>query len=421
MKVLLITKTNSGGGAAVAANRLNRALRRNGVDAKLLVQDLKRAEEGVFAVDYGLWYRFKSFARFALEKLLFLRFEKDRLARFAFSTADTGIDISQHPLVQEADILHLHWINQGFLSLDDIDKLMQLGKPIVWTQHDMWAFTGGCHYVGTCHEFLESCAYCPFLKKPAKNDLSSQLFAIKRRIYASTSISVVACSKWLRTMAQESKLFRSETFYNIPNSIDTAYYHKIDKTEARRRLGLPNDKKYILFGAANVDDSRKGIRYFVEAMAILDENYPSLKESIELVFFGKMSAKTKTLFPFKIHGYSFVKDPDTLINLYNAADIYVLPSLQDNLPNTVMEAMACGTPVVGFSIGGVPEMITDRLTGFLAEVKNSMSLATQIYDALFISNLNEIGRNAREKAIAQYSEKAVAASYQKVYQSALKK
>ena len=110
----------------------------------------------------------------------------------------------------------------------------------------------------------------------------------------------------------------------------------------------------------------------------------------------------------KIHGYSFVKDPDTLINLYNAADIYVLPSLQDNLPNTVMEAMACGTPVVGFSIGGVPEMITDRLTGFLAEVKNSMSLATQIYDALFISNLNEIGRNAREKAIAQYSEKAVA-------------
>ncbi|WP_430823114.1 glycosyltransferase family 4 protein [Carboxylicivirga sp. N1Y90] len=420
MKVLLINKTDMGGGAAVASNRLNRALRRNGVDAKLLVQDLVRDEEGVHAVDRGFIHRQKAFARFAYERLCFLPYERSSSVRFAFSPANVGIDISNHPLVQEADIIHLHWVNQGFLSLETLGKLFSLGKPIVWTQHDMWSFTGGCHYAGSCLEFLEFCSYCPFLRKPSKKDLSAQLFAQKRKIYSQAPLSIVACSKWLKGLAQESKLLRKKNSFAIPNPIDIDFYKPYDKSEARKRLGLPLDKKLILFGAANVNDQRKGMRYFIEALSVLNENFPKAAESAELVVFGKMNKDTEAMFPFKTHSFSFVSDPKVLVDLYNAADIYALPSLQDNLPNTVMEAMACGTPVVGFSIGGVPEMVDHKKSGYLAEVKNSLSLANGLYVSLFVDDLEAYSKQARKDVVENYSEKVVADQYLEVYKSLLK-
>ncbi|MCU4156648.1 glycosyltransferase family 4 protein [Carboxylicivirga sp. A043] len=420
LKILQINKTDAGGGAAVAANRLNRALRRFGVESKLLVQDLSHNEEGVYAVDKGFVYRQKAFARFAWERLTFLPYERNASVRYAFSPANTGIDITEHPLVKEADIIHLHWINQGFLSIETLGKLLKCGKPIVWTQHDMWSFTGGCHYAGTCLEFLEFCSYCPFLRKSGKKDLSARIFAQKRKIYNESPLSIVTCSKWLRTLSQESKLLRRKEFYNIPNPIDTDFYQPRCKQETRKRLGLPEDKRLILFGAANVNDPRKGMRYFIEALSILAENFPVVKDKTELVVFGKMNAETAKLFPFKTNSFKFVSDPDVLVDLYSAADNYVLPSLQDNLPNTVMESLACGTPVVGFSIGGVPEMITHKESGYLAEVKNSLSLATGIYETLFVSDLEQLSANARQKAVEHYSEEVVANQYKAVYKSLLK-
>ncbi|WP_439182155.1 glycosyltransferase family 4 protein [Carboxylicivirga taeanensis] len=420
MKILQINKTDAGGGAAVAANRLNRALRNNGIESKLLVQDLRRNEEGVYAVGSGFGYRQKAFARFAWERLTFLPYERNASVRFAFSPANTGIDISQHPLVQEADIIHLHWVNQGFLSIETLGKLLACGKPVVWTQHDMWSFTGGCHYAGTCLEFLEFCSYCPFLKKPGKKDLSARQFAQKRRIYNEAPLTIVTCSKWLRTLSQESKLLRRKDFYNIPNPIDTSFYTPRNQQEARERLKLPQDKKLLLFGAANVDDPRKGMRYFIEALNILAENFPVVKEDAELVVFGKMNAETVKLFPFKTHSFKFVSNPDTLVDLYSAADSYILPSLQDNLPNTVMESLACGTPIIGFSIGGVPEMVTHQESGYLAEVKNALSLATGIYETLFVNKLDQYRLKARQKAVECYSEEVVAEKYLKVYKSLLK-
>lgn len=419
MKVLLINKTDTGGGAAVAANRLNSALRHQGIDAKLLVQDANKNEAGIYPAGQGFRYRQKAFARFAWERLCFLPHEKNASVRFAFSPANTGMDISTHPLVQEADIIHLHWINQGFLSLATLRKLFSLGKPVVWTQHDMWSFTGGCHYAGSCLEFLEFCSYCPFLKKPAKKDLSAQIFAKKRKIYNSAPLHIVTCSKWLRTLSQESKLLRNKPFYNIPNPIDTDFYRPVDKLQAREKLGLPKDKKLILFGAANVNDPRKGMRYFIEALTTLGENFPVVTDNAELVVFGKMKNESAKQFPFKTHSFSFVSDPQTIVDLYNAADIYALPSLQDNLPNTVMEAMACGTPVVGFSIGGVPEMVTHQESGYLAQVKNSLSLATGIYETLFLSDIKQMGKNAREKTLQCYTEEIVANQYLEVYKKAL--
>jgi glycosyltransferase involved in cell wall biosynthesis len=420
VKILQINKTDTGGGAAVAANRLHRALLANGIESKLLVQDLRQKAEGISAVDSGYLYRKKAFGRFVWERLTFLPYERNASVRYAFSPANTGIDISEHPLVKEADIIHLHWINQGFLSLETLGKLLNCGKPIVWTQHDMWSFTGGCHYAGTCLEFLEFCCYCPFLRKAGKKDLSARLFAQKRKIYNESPLSIVTCSKWLRTLSQESKLLRRKDFYNIPNPIDTNFYEPRGKQAARQRLNLPTDKKLLLFGAANVNDPRKGMRYFIEALSILAENFPVVKENTELVVFGKMNAETVKLFPFKTNTFKFVSDPDVLVDLYSSADAYVLPSLQDNLPNTVMESLACGLPVVGFSIGGVPEMVTHGVSGYLAEVKNSLSLATGIYDTLFVRDTKILSQNARKKALECYSEEVVARQYKVVYESLLK-
>ncbi len=420
MKILQINKTDVGGGAAVAANRLNRALRRHGVESKLLVQDLVREGDGVYGVSSGFINRQKAFGRFVFERLYFLPYEKNASIRFAFSPANTGLDISNHPLVQEADIIHLHWVNQGFLSLDTLGKLFALGKPIVWTQHDMWAFTGGCHYSGSCQQFLEFCSFCPFLKKPAKKDLSAQLFAKKRKIYNQASLSVVACSRWLRGLAVESKLLRNKPAYAIPNPIDTNFYKPSNKKEARLRLGIGSDKKMILFGAANVADPRKGMRYFLEALSILNDNFSLDNDEVELLVFGKMNDEVEKQLPFKTHSFNFVKDPKVLLDLYNAADVFALPSLQDNLPNTVMEALACGTPVVGFSIGGVPEMVTHKEMGYLAEVKNALSLANGLYESLFVDDREAYSKAAREKVLSSYSEQVVAEQYAEVYQSLLK-
>ena len=154
-------------------------------------------------------------------------------------------------------------------------------------------------------------------------------------------------------------------------------------------------------------------------MNILIDSFPVFKENVEIVVFGKISAETKKSIPLPIHNLKFVSDTDVLINVYNAADIFVLPSLQDNLPNTVMESMACGTPVVGFRTGGVPEMIEHKHSGFLAEVKNALSLATGIYETLFLLDAEDMGRNARENVIREYDGDVVAGQYLEVYKMLL--
>ncbi len=420
MKIVHINNSDVVGGAAVAANRLNVALRNIGIDSNMLVQEAKTNADGVVPIGRGKLHSAKAFARFAYERLTFLPYEKNAMLRYAFSPANTGVDISEHPLVKEADIIHLHWINQGYISLKGLKKLFDTGKPVVWTQHDMWSFTGGCHYAGTCLEFLERCSFCAFLKKPSKNDLSARQFVIKKQLYRNVLIHPVACSKWLRALSAESSLFRNKDVSSIPNPIDTELFKPLDKTECRKELGLPTDKKLLLFGAANIYDLRKGARYLFEALNILIESFPAFKENVEIVVFGKISQDTMDSIPFTIHRMNFISDISDIVKLYNASDIFVLPSLQDNLPNTVMESMACGTPVVGFRTGGVPEMIEHKHSGFLAEGRNALSLATGIYETLFLLNIDEISRNARQKVLKEYSQNVVAKQYAELYEKMLK-
>ncbi len=410
------------GGAAVASLRLFKALNKNGVDVKMLVQDGSNTTASNITVLAKSFIDKKlSFARFAQERLLFLRQEKNKELRYAFSPANVGIDISKHPDVQEADIIHINWINQGFLSLKSLESLFQLGKPIVWTLHDMWVFTGGCHYAGYCHGFLENCGNCPQLKSPDRNDISSVQFYSKLNIYKRRNLSIVTCSKWLKSLASESSLLRDKTIKSIPNPLDTTVFKPLDKKACRISENLPTNKKLILFGAANVNDTRKGMSFLIEALQLFKQRYADYAPQIELVIFGKVNPATLETIPFEKHLLNYVSGTDRLINIYNAADLFVLPSLQDNLPNTVAEAMGCGVPVVAFKTGGVPEMIDHLKNGYLAEAKNASDLANGMFQVLFEVSGMKYGENAREKALTSYSEEVVVAEYLKVYNDALSK
>lgn len=420
MKVVHINKSDAGGGASVAALRIHRSLLRSGIDSHILVEYQKRNENNEHVAGTGFWYRMNCTWQFLLERLQFLPNEKEKSLRFAFSPANAGISIAKHPDIQDADIIHLHWINQGFLSMDGLQELFTLGKPIVWTLHDMWPFTGGCHYAGNCLEFNERCGYCPLLKKPSADDLSAEVYQQKRKIFTKANLSIVTCSKWLGSLASSSSLLRNLPIYSIPNPIDTNFYRILDRAKCREELGLPQNKNLLLFGAANILDVRKGYRYLYEALTILNDSFPSIARNIELVVFGKLKNETKELFPFVTHTMQFISNPETLVKLYNACNIFILPSLQDNLPNTVVECLCCGTPVVGFRIGGVPEMIEHNRTGFLAEVKNSLSLANGINSVLFMAN-EEQRVIVRESGVKKYNEQDIASRYTDVYKAALKR
>lgn len=403
------------GGAGVAATRLHRALLHGGINSKMLIPIIHQAEQGVTPLAETVWQKRKSWLRFVGERLSFLPNEKDSSVRFAFSAADIGTDISQHPLVQQADIIHLHWINFGFLSLNSLRKLFALGKPVVWTLHDMWAFTGGCHYSRGCNHYLTHCHQCPYLSHPGEYDISFTQFEEKRKLYTSTQICVVSPSQWLTNLVQSASLTKLLPSQTVPNCIDTNQFKPLEIQQVRHKLQLPQDKKLLLFAGANTQDPRKGFLYFKEALTQVLAN-----TEIEVLIFGKANTRNFEDFPVPVHYLGSISNPEDMVDIYNASDLIVVPSLEDNLPNTIMEAMACGTPAVGFKTGGIPEMIDHQTNGYLAEVRSSHALAEGINWVLHQNRDGSLSQAARNKVIECYSESVVAAQYNHIYKSLCK-
>ncbi|RFS17083.1 glycosyltransferase family 4 protein [Emticicia sp. C21] len=422
MKILLINTDDSMGGAAIASLRLLSVLEEeHDIEAKLLVQEKKRNRADVIPVAQSWLDKKRAFIRFVTERLYFRQYEKNKEVRFAFSPANTGIDISQHPLVQEADILHLHWVNFGFLSINSLKKLFSLGKPIVWTLHDMWAFTGGCHHSGDCENYQGHCGNClPYLRNPSPDDLSAKVWQRKHEIFGDMTqlppIQIVGCSEWLANRARKSNLFKNLSISAIPNPLDINVFKPTTKAEARAKLNLPIDKKLILFAAAKVTVIWKGFSYFQESLRILKEQV-SNPDEIELVILGESDAELNQMLPFKTHALGRISDVEKIALIYSAADVFTIPSIQENLPNTIMEAMACGTPAVGFEVGGIPEMIEHQQTGYLATYKSAENFAEGIKWILFEADAKALANNARKKVLENYSQAVVKERYLGVYRS----
>lgn len=227
---------------------------------------------------------------------------------------------------------------------------------------------------------------------------------------------MVACSQWLSNRAKKSSLLKGFSVKAIPNPLDTNLFSPQNKELARAKLGLPIDKKLILFVAAKVSVIWKGFNYFQESLEILKAQLPH-NQYIELVVLGESDAETIQKLPFKAHTLGRISDVNKIVSVYSAADVFVISSIQENLPNTIMEAMACGTPAVGFEVGGIPEMVESHKTGFLAKYKSAESLAEGMKWVLFDANCDELSKNARQKVVDNYSEKVVLEQYLEVYKN----
>ncbi len=414
MKITLINKDDFGGGAAMACLRLFKALKANDLDVSMLVQRKTVPDESVKSTVHNKFDKYRSDFNFLYERLSFILKERDKSVRFAFSQANAGSDIIDEDDIKNADLLHLHWVNGGFLSLDNINSLLKLNKPVVWTLHDMWPFTGGCHYSGDSERFLNECGNCHFLKHPSPNDISHIGWSKKQAIYNSNpKITFIACSNWMRDIALKSSLLRGNEVITIANPIDVDIFSKQDKTLSRQKWGVPVDARVILFGAANINHTRKGINYLIEALHKIRETESDMNQVIQVVMFGKSKDFDFKRIPFPVISLPIINSESDIAEIYSLADVFVLPSLEDNLPNMAMEALSCSTPVVAFDTGGVKDMVDHCENGYLAEYMSSGDLAKGILYVLRDSG--NLTLNARAKILENFSYPIIAEKHIQLY------
>ncbi len=415
MRVLIVNTTEKTGGAAVAANRLMEALIKNGVKAKMLVRDKETSHLTVSALPSQMRSRW----HFLWERIiiwLHLGFRRKHL--FEVDIANCGTDITKLPEFQEADVIHLHWVNQGMLSLKDIKKILS-AKPVVWTMHDLWPATAICHYTRGCSFYQVSCGNCRLLPFKSKHDLSFKVWNKKKKMLEGRRVTFVSCSQWLADEAQKSSLLQGHQVVSIPNAIDTHVFHPQNKEICKQALGLPTDKRIILFVSQRVTDPRKGMDYFVEAIQLLVSMYPDMKEQTAIAILGGHAEDVAPRLALPVWPLGYVSDPQRIVQVYNAAECFVLPSLEDNLPNTLMEAMACGVPCVGFRVGGIPEMIDHQQNGYVAQLQRADDLANGIHYVLLEADYEALSRQCVQKVNRCYSQQNVANRYLEVYQAAL--
>jgi glycosyltransferase involved in cell wall biosynthesis len=412
MRVLIVNTSDRTGGAAVAANRLMMALNNHGVKAKMLVRDKLSDPLTIVALPKSpllhwnfLWERFIIYCR--------LHFSRKHL--FEIDLANTGSDITCLPEFQEADVIHLHWINQGMLSLGTIRKILRSGKPVVWTMHDIWPATGLCHVTLGCRYFTSVCHQCRLLPGGGSdNDLSTSVWRKKERMLDGESIFFVACSRWLAGEAKASGLLKGQKITSIPNPIDTHVYKPGDRMEARRRLGLKEDRQYILFASQRATNENKGMDYLIEACRQLHD-----LPQVTVLILGGHAEEVAPQLSLDAVPLGYVNDERRIVEIYQAADVFVLPSLSENLPNTIMEAMACGLPCVGFRVVGIPEEIDHKRNGYVAEYRNACDLANGIRWVLTSAKSDELSRDCVRKVTQNYSQQSVALRYIDVYEQAM--
>ena len=414
MRILIVNTSELTGGAAVAAHRLMDALHNNGVKAKMLVREKESDSLTVSALPE----RKRAQWHFLWERLviwLHLRLRRARL--FEIDIANCGTDITRLPEFQEADVIHLHWVNQGMLSLKDIRKILKTGKPVVWTMHDIWPATAVCHYTRGCEQYQTACADCPLLPG---DGIVGRVWRRKTEMLDRQRVTYVCCSEWLAGEARKSGLLKGQRIVSIPNAIDTRVFRPQDKRQARQALGLPTDRRIVLFVSQRVTDPRKGISYFVEAVRMLVQQHPEMKEDTGVAILGGHAEEVASQLALPSYPLGYVSDASRIVSVYNAADVFVLPSLEDNLPNTLMEAMACGVPCVGFRVGGIPEMISHQQNGYVAQERDAADLSRGIRYVLNDADYKALSSECLRKVAHHYSQQSVANRYIEVYENAMR-
>jgi glycosyltransferase involved in cell wall biosynthesis len=411
VKILILSARDLRGGAARAAYRLHQGLLAMQVDSQMLVQN-KLSDSYTVIAPKSKIKRGIAAIKPALDRLpLNLYRHRDRTINIYSSQWLPNNIVTQIEQINP-DVINLHWVNGGFVPIEALSKLKQ---PLVWTLHDMWAFTGGCHYSETCDRYMQSCGACPQLGSDRHWDLSHWNWRRKEKAWHNLNLTVVTPSKWLASCAKSSALLQNFPVKVIANGIDPQVYQPHDPLIARKIFNLPTDKKIILFGALNsTQDRRKGFSLLLSAL----ENLKSAEHAsqIELVIFGASEPPQPINLGFKTHYVGQLSDDVALSLLYATADVFVAPSVQDNLPNTVLEALFCATPCAAFNIGGMPDLIEHQQNGYLAQPEQTKDLAQGIAWILADDTRHQQLRiNSRAKAIANFNLEQQTQKYLRVF------
>lgn len=407
MNITLVNTNDIQGGAARAAFRLYQGLRHIGQDVTLLCSNKASSESTVIQVPQNSVLNDNT-TELSLNVIQDYCIDQHRshLSNTFFSLPYPGVDLSQLPAIQQADVINLHWIAR-FQSPITIRRILDLGKPVVWTLHDMWAFTGGCHYSAGCLRYQQDCCQCPQLETEYQH-IPEAVLADKLQIFQNISnLTIVAPSQWLSACARNSHLFRGLRVETIPYSLDTEVFQPIDTARAKLQLGIDPAVTTMMFGAVTAAEERKGFSELIQALWHCLDN-PAFKQQvadkkIEILCAGYPSDLINVL-EIPVRSFGYVDSDAMMSQLYSAADVFVLPSLEDNLPNTVLEAMSCGTPVVAFDVGGIPDMVGDRTTGRIVPLRDVVKLADAILECVFDPEQRQrMGTTARQRILENYA------------------
>lgn len=412
MNVLTVAATDRIGGAGIAAYRTHRALLEAGIAAEMLVWRKTTADPSVHPLATRLSLLARAQRKFAARRHRSLLESHPRLGGGAYWSLNlVGYPVASVINGFDADIVHLHWVADNYVP---IQQLASIRAPLVWTLHDMWAFSGGCHYAGDCRRFAETCGDCPQLARPKPDDISARVNKQKRKAWAQVPLTVVCPSRWLADCARQSAVLRNKRIEVIANPIDTRAFKPLDRREARYAFNLPLDKKLVLFGAdAGTADPRKGFAYLREALSGIAE-----RAGVELVIFGAGNEDNDSAIDFDVpmRRTGKLHDSVSLNLLYSACDVFVLPTLQDNLPNTLMEALACGTPCVAFDAGGVGDLLQHQENGYLAQLADAADLRRGIEWSLAQEWWPQ---RIHQQAVERYGAGRISKQYVRLYQSIL--
>ncbi len=408
MKILHIVAGDLLGGAARGAYWLHKALVELEIDSQILTNSKIDFEDNkVISIVKNKRQKILNFIKAKLDNNI-QKVYKNR-KKVIFSTGFFGFDFTKTDVYKQADIIHLHWINEGFVNIKDLNKV---DKPIVWTIRDMWPMTGGCHYTMGCENFIHGCGKCEQLNSNTKFDLSRVILNRKVK-YLSVNLKIIGISNWISKEAQRSFLFKNFDIRKISNNINSNDFSPINKQVAREILGIKTNKKIILVGAQNLNNFYKGFDKFLKAIQTLK------KSKYFICFFGSLDKKVVRNLGFEHKSFGFLYDIFSLRLVYSASDVFVAPSLMDAFGKTLAEAMSCKIPVVCFNMTGPKDIVDHQKNGYLAKPFEPLDLANGIEWILNAPNYEELCKNAREKVLREFDSKIVAKKYIKLYKEIL--
>lgn len=415
-KVIHLNTYEGNGGAGKACLRLDKALNSHGFHSSVLVSYHFQESNKTRSLSKGPIGKALALFNILAERFLVKAFVK--ALKTPFSLQWFGRSVINHPEVKNADIIHLHWINHGFLAPKQLAQLELLDKPMVWTFHDSNAFTGGCHVRYACEHFHRQCGECPLLRNSGKKDLSHQTWMRKKKAYSHLDFQIIAPSHWMAESVRMSSLMGARKVHVIANTVDTQVFKPYLKSEAKKILRISSEKFVLMSGfMPSKNDKHKGTHYLIEALELFSKRSGIKKENIELVIFGNKENVEMPDFPFHTTFLGTIHNEEHLAKCYSAADAFLTASLEDNLPNTVMESLACATPVIAFKTGGIPDMVKHQYNGYLADYQSAEDLANGIEWLYKTADQQLIQKQARQLVLSTFSPQVIAQQHAALYQS----